>query len=400
MFVYFALALLVPVSYWVFRKKENCSDIVLAIACSAMLLLLCLRNPFGFLDLPSYYQYFEKTRGFSFSEMVKGTRFLHVHSLIGEESGYIWLNWLLSHMGASFNILLCLHAVLVCAGIFIFVRKYSTDPVFSIYFFLCIGGLTDHTYILRQSFAFVILLFALPYAIDRKLFRFLLLVALASLFHRTALSFLLIYPLSYVKVTRKTALAGIAISLSMVLIVPLLYSSIISNLMAIMGKTGYKIGEPDFKEMIVVLVAMLCFAVYVNDFSKEMPRSDTAMFWLSMMALFFLAISVHIYIMARVGMSMYLPFAMIMLPNFMARNGNSVLMGRFKMLISLALFAYLIFIVLTTPYSFSFVWEAAGSGGDAAAAGVAGLDAAAGMGGGAMGSSAVLCGSLQSLALG
>lgn len=380
MFVYFALALLVPASYWIFRKKENRSDIVLAIACSAMFLLLCLRNPFGFLDLPSYHQYFEMTRGFSFSEMVRGTRFLHVHSLIGEESGYIWLNWLLSHMGAGFNILLCLHAAFVCASIFIFVRRYSIDPVFSIYFFLCIGGLTDHTYILRQSFAFAILLFALPFAIERKPFRFLLLVALAFLFHRTALSFLLIYPLSYVKVTRKTALAGIAISLSMLLLAPLLYSSVISHFMAVLGKAGYKIGEPDFKEMIVVLVAMLCFAVYVNDFSKEMPQSDTAMFWLSMMALLFMTVSVHIYIMARVGMSMYLPFAMVMLPNFIARNGNSVLMGRFKILISLALFAYLVFIVLSTPYSFSFVWEAAGSERNVAAAAAAGLDGTAEMG--------------------
>lgn len=359
MFVYFSLALMVPVLSWAFRKKENRNDLVLLILCCVMFILLCLRNPFGFFDLPAYRDNFYETKNFSFLEMLRGTRFINTHVSIHEENGYLWLNWILSHMGANFNVLLCVHAAVVCTSLFFFIRKYSADPVFSIYFFLCIGGLTDHTYILRQSFAFAILLFAVPFIVERKPLRFLLLVILAASFHRTALSFILIYLLSYVKLNRKTAFIGIGTALSMIILVPLLYSTVILKLMQAFGKSGYKIAQFDFREMLIIITAMLFFVIFITDFSKDIPLSDTVMFWITVISLMFMAVSSHIYIMARVGMSMYLPFAMIMLPNFIEKNENRELMSKFKIAIYAALFAYLIFIVITTPYSFSFVWDKA-----------------------------------------
>ena len=360
MYVYFALALIVPGLYWVFRKNEKRNDLVLLITCGSMFVLLCLRNPFGFYDLPTYAVFLDSTKDVTFIEMLKGTRFIHTHSIVGLESGYCWFNWILSHLGANIYILLCVHAAFVSASLFFFIRKFSLSPAFSLFFYLCIGGLTDHTYILRQSFAFAILLFAVTFVIDRKPVKFLLLVLLAAWFHRTALSFLLIYPVSYVKLTRKTALIGIGLSLSMLAVIPLISSSVIPWVFRLFGKEYYlTISEIDFKEMLVVLTGMLLFVVFITDFSKEVSITDSTVFWLSDISLLFMAVSVYIGLIARIGMSMYLPFAMIMLPNFIERNENKALMDKYRIAICVALFAYLVFIVVTTPYWFSFVWEPA-----------------------------------------
>lgn len=359
MFVYFILALIVPGTYMLFRKNDKRDDLVLYITLGITFVLLCLRNPFGFYDLPNYDYMLKATRNISFIDMVKGTRFIHANTMFYGESGYLWLNWILSHMGANIYVLLWIHSAFVCVSLFFFIKKHSLSPAFSLFFYLCIGGLTDHTYILRQSFAFAILLFAFTFVVEKKPLRFLILVALAAWFHRTALSFVLIYPLSYVKLTRKTAIAGIVVSLSMLAVVPLLLKSVIPWILSVMGRDNYLNNEVDFKEMIIVLTGLLGFVVCIADFSEETPRDDSVSFWLSCLALLFMCVSVYVEIIARVGMSMYLPFAMIMLPNFMVRNKNKALMNKLGIAIYLALFAYLVFIVVTTPYWYSFVWEPA-----------------------------------------
>ena len=359
MFVYFILALIVPGAYLLFRKNEKRDDIILYITLGIIFVLLCLRNPFGFYDLPNYDYSLKLTKDVSFMEMLKSTRFIHVSDVTGMESGYTWLTWLISHIGGNINVLLCVHAAFVCVSLFFFIRKNSLSPAFSLFFYLCIGGLTDHTYIIRQSFAFAILLFAFTFVVEKKPLRFLLLVALATWFHRTAMSFILIYPLSYVKLTKKTAIAGIIVSLSMLGIVPLLTKNVIPWAMSVLGKEGYLNNVIDFKEMIIVLTGLLGFVIFITDYSEEIPREDSVSFWLSCLALLFMCVSVYVELIARVGMSMYLPFAMILLPNAMVRNKNRALMNKFGIAIYLALFAYLVFIVVTTPYWYSFVWEPA-----------------------------------------
>lgn len=359
MFVYFILALIAPCTYLVFRKNDKRDDIILYLTLGVIFVLLCLRNPFGFYDLPYYDLALKWTKDVSFKEMLKATTYIRVNSSTLMESGFLWLNWFVSHLGGNINVLLCIHAAFVCLSLFFFIKKYSLSPAFSLFFYLCIGGLTDHTYILRQSFAFAILLFAFTFVVKKKPLRFILLVALAAWFHRTALSFILIYPLSYLKLTKKTAIAGIVVSLSMLGIVPLLLRSVIPWALSLLGKESYLNYVTDFKEMIIVLVGLLGFVICITDYSEEIPREDSASFWLSCMALLFMCVSVYIEIFARVGMSMYLPFAMIMLPNAVVRNKNRALMNKLGIAIYLALFAYLIFIVVTTPYWYSFVWEPA-----------------------------------------
>ena len=362
MFVYFILALLVPVGFYLFRKNEKRDLIVLSIIFFLFFILLCLRNTFGFLDLPNYYVFFSEIKSESFLSLLKGTHFIKPHSSWNIESGYVWLNWIIAKAGFGFQGILIVQALVVSLSLFLFVKRYSLNPCFAIFFYLCIRGLNDHTYIVRQSFAFAILLFAVPAVLNRKLIRFLLIVALAVLFHRTAISFLLVYPLSYIKVNRKTGIIAIVVTLLVLLVIPILIP-LVKYIFTLMQKTSYidAMGEPDFRQTILLIAAMLVFALFIKPKEKEFSHSDEVMFWLVIISLLFMNLSVYLPILSRVGMSMYFPFSMILVPNAIEMNEDKALTKKVKIALAVCLYVYLIYIVLSQNYSFSFIWEGAES---------------------------------------
>ena len=362
MFVYFILALLVPVGFYLFRKNEKRDLIVLSIIFFLFFILLCLRNTFVFLDLPNYYVFFSDIKSESFISLLKGTHFIKPHSSCNIESGYVWLNWIMAKAGFGFQGILIVQALVVSLSLFLFVKRYSLNPCFAIFFYLCIRGLNDHTYIVRQSFAFAILLFAVPAVLNRKLIRFLLIVALAVLFHRTAISFLLIYPLSYIKVNRKTGIIAIVATLLVLLVIPILIP-LVKYIFTLMQKTSYidAMGEPDFRQTILLIAAMLVFALFIKPKEKEFSHSDEVMFWLVIISLLFMNLSVYLPILSRVGMSMYFPFSMILVPNAIEMNEDKALTKKVKIALAVCLYVYLIYIVLSQNYSFSFIWEGAES---------------------------------------
>lgn len=65
---------------------------------------------------------------------------------------------------------------------------------------------------IRQGLACVLVLFALRYVYERKLFRFVLLVCLASLFHKTVIVAIFIYPLSLIAWNRTKIIITVCIS--------------------------------------------------------------------------------------------------------------------------------------------------------------------------------------------
>lgn len=69
-------------------------------------------------------------------------------------------------------------------------KRYSVNPTFSLLIFYSIGTYVTYIAAMKQSIAMSILLFALPYAIDKKYVKYFLLVFLAMLFHTHAFVFL------------------------------------------------------------------------------------------------------------------------------------------------------------------------------------------------------------------
>ena len=81
--------------------------------------------------------------------------------------------------------------------------RFSTIPCLSLLFFFVISYSTTLS-MMRQFMAMCILMYSLDFIIERKWIKFVLIVLLASLFHTSAILFLAVLPISYMKIREST----------------------------------------------------------------------------------------------------------------------------------------------------------------------------------------------------
>lgn len=115
-------------------------------------------------------------------------------------------------------------------------KKYSTNTAFTLLIFYSIGTYVMYIAAMKQCIAVGILLIALPYAVDKKYIKFILLVFVAMLFHTHAFVFLAV-PLFFEKPWGKVTW----ILLAAVLIAMSAYDAIFSRFMNIALGLGINI---------------------------------------------------------------------------------------------------------------------------------------------------------------
>jgi len=120
------------------------------------------------------------------------------------EIGYIWLNKIIRYFTDNYSVLLVIHAIVVYSLIIHSIRKYSLQPLFSLFIFYCL--MLSYLGMNRQYLSLAIFFYSFKYIFKRKFFPFLLCMMMAFLFHRTALLFLPAYFL-YNKISFKVMLA-------------------------------------------------------------------------------------------------------------------------------------------------------------------------------------------------
>lgn len=111
------------------------------------------------------------------------------------ELGMMFLYNLAKTLSNSYTMMLFIEGLILYSTLSYAITKYSIYPIFSIlmYYTMSLAGI----FFVRQNIAMCILLCAIPYIINRKFIKFCLVVIIASLIHRTALFFLIAYPLFY-----------------------------------------------------------------------------------------------------------------------------------------------------------------------------------------------------------
>lgn len=115
------------------------------------------------------------------------------------ECGFYSYTWLAARIlpDAQWFLLLTSAIVICCTASFI--SRHSEDPAISWIVFICLGSMTFAMNGMRQALAMSICLLSYRYAKEKKLFRFLLIVLIAVLFHKSAMIFLLVYPMRRMK---------------------------------------------------------------------------------------------------------------------------------------------------------------------------------------------------------
>lgn len=136
-------------------------------------------------DLEVYYDYYYKVSlSNSFKEAMSIDRF---------EIGYVLINYLLSRIIKWNQIILLFHAAVSIIPIFVFIYRRSSSYILSIFFFITLGVLGLELTAFRQSFALMFILLSIKHAEDQSFLKFIFYIFLASLFHKTAIVFIVIY---------------------------------------------------------------------------------------------------------------------------------------------------------------------------------------------------------------
>lgn len=102
-------------------------------------------------------------------------------------------------------------SALTIIPIYIVIKRYSNKPGESLFYFTALGFYVLSFNLVRQSIAIAICFFALRYMFNRKIFKYIVTILIASLFHMTALIMIPMYWIANLQFNKKQLLSILVI---------------------------------------------------------------------------------------------------------------------------------------------------------------------------------------------
>lgn len=171
-------------------------------------------------DTSSYAIAYNSLNYISFGDIIK-----NLFSGEGKDVFYTLISKFFFELNFSPNLWLGVVAIffISCASIIIY--KYSKEPLLSFIVLLSLGYYYFSLTAVRQSIALAFIFLAFIYIDKEKIWKFVLLVLFGSLFHFSALIFLIAYPLSKFRLGMKSLLVLPIIYIAGVVLSPVLMSA-------------------------------------------------------------------------------------------------------------------------------------------------------------------------------
>ena len=204
------LSLPVWVVVWSFFTKKDStykiSEKTYMIICSlALIFVMGLRSQeSGSMDTTMYSRMFDtaqkygELRNFLESKEVFDVPFLF------SEIGFYSCMWAAAQFLPSMQWVIFITSAFVVFATAKFISRHSDDPMVSWLVFICLGLMTFSMNGMRQALAMSICLLAYRFVEEKKLFRFLIIVFIAILFHKSAIIFALVYLMRNMKLDFKS----------------------------------------------------------------------------------------------------------------------------------------------------------------------------------------------------
>ena len=120
------------------------------------------------------------------------------------EIGYILLNKIVGLLTRDVNVMMFITSALALAGPFYMIWRYSKNPFMSVFLFLNTYLFYLDMNFIRQGIAMSIMCFAYGFLQDRKMWRYILLIAIAATFHLPVIYLIPVYFFTYIKLNLKT----------------------------------------------------------------------------------------------------------------------------------------------------------------------------------------------------
>ncbi|CAH1057988.1 EpsG family protein [Paenibacillus pseudetheri] len=133
------------------------------------------------------------------------------------ERGFIFISKMISTFTDNFKVYNAIMCLLMILPVYKFIKKHSAMPFLSVLIFITFGFMNFYLSGMRQAIALSIILFSFNFIVDRKIWKFLATIAIASLFHVSAVVFFPAYFLISFTFTPALAIAYI-VSLGLIYI--------------------------------------------------------------------------------------------------------------------------------------------------------------------------------------
>lgn len=267
---------------------------------------------FGFIDTYAYKDVYKLCANYDY---VTNS---NVHDM---EEAWYYLNYALNQISHSPKMIIGLTAILVIGSYVFIIKKYSTDPLFSLILFFCLQYL-DTNNGMRQMLAASIVIIAYHLLLQKKLWcyiGFVLLVFIGMQFHESAKITFVIALLVMGKSLNIRTLATFLISLVFVA-APSAFRSTFEQLFAEDSYADYILGAArgmgEMRGIVVAVVPLIFTFIYVKMVKKEqITPTDSLMINMVVINSVFVLMGLTMQFWAR--LAFYTSFApMIMMPKY------------------------------------------------------------------------------------
>lgn len=191
-------------------KRDIKDRIFLSITFIQLVLVHSLVDYKSLPDLPNYYDAFNRYAKVSFDEIFHVNKVSH-----NFEPGYVVYCKLISYVSTNFNVLLTITSVIMFFCYYKTIERYSAYPFISV-LLIIVTTYNQSFFVLRQHLAMSILLLTYPYIINKQIWKYLILCAIAFSIHYSAIVFIPLYFLYNIEDKRKYMISIIIVSVILI----------------------------------------------------------------------------------------------------------------------------------------------------------------------------------------
>lgn len=350
--IYWLNLLSLPIEYYLIGKlhlqKSQRILTFLFIVFLQWWLIASLRDISVGWDTPTYESYFIEINNFNLLVCI---------SVLRLEPLYIALNNIVGSISIDFRIFLCVVACIIYGLIIYRIRRYSRIIWLSCWLFVAFGFYNFSINILRQSIALAVIIYSFEYIVERRFWKFICCVIIATLFHYTAIVFIVTYFIYKIPTNPKNfvlLITGVLITIALLL--PYFMDIIIS----FNPYYNQHIGENSNKGygmMAMLSATSICSLILLN--KKQLNRYDQLWMVMIFLATAFQCFALKISILVRVVY--YWQISIIFLfPTILklTKSSNRLLIGSFVIIVSILYYALYSInsgdVNGTVPYKLSF----------------------------------------------
>lgn len=274
------------------------------IVCGAQLfLVLAMRSEFYGADALYYYNGYHLISSYSFEGMcaLLSPSPIKVADLpypYAYENGWVVVNWIASFIGLDYRQFMISLAALTSLSISLFSYRYSKKPGYSLFIASCLIFYLYSFYVLRQTLAFCVCLFASKYLLERKPGKFFLLILLAISFHRSAIVFAILYPFVNRKVDKSVIKKALLFSIVLLVLSAFVLPTLLPKVLAVFGKAHYELSFKFNNLFILQLITVACLLLFdVEEMAKNKMTSIAV--WSSIISMLLYSLLLSNEVMAR-----------------------------------------------------------------------------------------------------